>query len=86
MESPSCIGARYLFAKQEASQRVWGFESLTFRFIQTKESSVKKIYYVHFGAGVGPFLTLSYKSRRAALSAVRQSLKEGWPARLHKLL
>lgn len=46
---------------------------------------MKKVYYVHFGAGIGPFLTLSYSSRRAALSAVRQSLKEGWPASLHKL-
>jgi hypothetical protein len=39
-------------------------------------------FYVHFGGNGGPYLTLGYSSKRKALAAIRESLREGWPARL----
>lgn len=43
-------------------------------------------YYVHFGAGAGPFLTLGFKSYRAARNAVRDAIREGGYARMQGVL
>lgn len=45
-------------------------------------------FYVHFdasGKGIGPFLTLSFKSKRKAQAAVREAKRQGEGARLQEV-
>ncbi len=41
-------------------------------------------WFVHFGAPGLPMHTVRFKSRRAALRAVRDAQAEGWPARIQE--
>lgn len=42
-------------------------------------------YFVHYGSGRGPFLTVSFTSKRKALKAVREAKRAGEAARFQEV-